>query len=105
MRIQFGQRKPHFTLGDGLVVIAAQNQGSLDKLARAATPTGPEAELEESEGKHRGGDHADHANDRLLPAGFRAHVLAEHAALQVGENCVHVLGHSSQRSRIPQRMR
>jgi hypothetical protein len=84
MGIEGGELEFDLALRDGGILLWRKDGGLLRELTDAATPAGPEAELEKAERQNRGGDHPDYAHERLLATGLLANILAKHAGLQIG---------------------
>ena len=76
----------HFTSGDRFLVLRIQDRRLLRELPDSAAPAGPEAEFEKAERNRRSGNHADDADQRLLAASLLAHILAEDAGLEIGQD-------------------
>jgi len=102
MGVEGRKRELNFTLGNRVFVIGIQDQRVLTELADSPAPAGPETELEKSDRRHRGRDDTHDADERLLPAGFLANILAEHTGLEVRQNFLRHAGITHQFLRAAQ---
>ena len=82
----FLQLKVHFGLGEHILFVCSDDSRLLPELARAAAPTRPNAQPQIIDRQTRRGHDVQNADKSLHAVEFAPDVLAEHAALQVGQN-------------------
>src|SRR5262249_5973356 len=76
----------NFRLGEHILLVYADNARSLPEFADAATPARPDAQPQIINRQRRRGNDVEHADQRVRAVKLATNVLAEHAALQVGED-------------------
>jgi hypothetical protein len=82
----FLQLKFHLGFCNYLQLVRAHNLRFLEESSGAAAPARPDTEPKVIDRQRLGGNHIDHANERLHAIVFAANVLAKHAALQVRQD-------------------
>ena len=82
----FLEHKFHLGLREHVLFVHANNARTLLELAGPAAPARPDAQSQVIDRQGRRGDHVEHADQCVHAIEFAAHVFAEHAALQVGQN-------------------
>ena len=82
----FLQVEIDFRLRDRLSVIRSDNFRALMKPTGAAAPARPDAEPQVIDRQFRRRNDVEHADERLHAVEFAAHVFAQHAALEVGQD-------------------
>jgi hypothetical protein len=73
-------------LRQNVLLVDAHDARSLLEFPGAAAPTRPNAESHVIDRERRRSDHVEHADQSVHPVELATNVLAQHAALQIGEN-------------------
>lgn len=84
--VEIGERERNLRLGNGLVFLGIVDEAFLDEVTTATTPACPEAEFEKTNRKVGGRDCPENADQGLLAADFRPHILAENGSLKIGKD-------------------
>src|SRR5213082_1660787 len=87
MAFHFLELKFHFRLREHILLVHSDDARPLLEFTSAAAPARPNAQPQIIDRQRRRGDNIEHADQSIHAVELATDVLAQHAALQVGENC------------------
>src|SRR2546423_15496529 len=84
--LHFLEHELDLSLGDHVLLVDADNPGTLPEFARSAAPARPDAKAQAIDRQPGCRNHINDTDQRLHSVDLATHILAQHAALQVGSN-------------------